>query len=243
MHHVPLQGHQAEGVVPRPHDGNARVQVRGDHRAAQQVFHNAPVGGVALHQVAGHAQAAGQAQGLPLPVIEQLGAHGGHGQEGGPAQAVLPQVFNQGFGGVLVLGDDVLLGGAQGHVNGGLIALGHGEQLSQHAPHPLHAPLMGKGHGPLHRLVEALHFPLHLFHELQPAHGGLQLAGLFLGALAQGVQLPIAGGQLLLAGAVGLHQLVPAGLGLLQLPLGRLGGGLQLLQALGHLLILGEEFL
>ena len=102
---------------------------------------------------------------------------------------------------------------------------------------------MGKGHGPLHRLVEALHFPLHLFHQFQPAHGGLQLAGLFLGALAQGVQFPIAGGQLLLAGAVGLDQLVPAGLGLLQLPLGRLGGGLQLLQALGHLLILGEEFL
>ena len=48
---------------------------------------------------------------------------------------------------------------------------------------------------------------------------------------------------LLLAGAVGLHQLVPAGLGLLQLPLGRLGGGLQLLQALGHLLVLGEELL
>ena len=177
VHHVALQRHQAEGMVARTHDGNAHVQVFRDDRAAQQVLHDAAILRRAVDQIRRHADAPGQPQSLPLPVIQQLAAHGGHGQEGGPAQTIAAQVLNQLLGGMLIVGDDVLLRRAQGHVDGGFIRPGHGNQPGQHAPDGLHAPVPGELHRLADGVVVALHVPGHFDEQLLPALGRLQLGG------------------------------------------------------------------
>ena len=197
VHYVAGQRDQPEGVPPGPHDGNAAVQIAGDHRTAQQVFHDAPVFRAVGDQFAGHAQAPGHGQKPPLLLVQHPAFYAGHGQEGGAAQAVVAQVVDDALGRFLVLGDDVLQRAAQHHVDGGFQLLGHLHEARHHAAHG-GIPL-GVGKCLADGLVIALHLPAHFVQQPQPAHIalilGVQVLRLFrrfLGFQGQGPQVGFA---------------------------------------------------
>ena len=212
VHHVAGQGHQPKGVPPGPHDGNAAVQVAGDHCSAQQVFHDAPVFRAVGNQFAGNPQATRHGQQPPLLRVQHAAFHAGHGQERGASQAVVAQIVDDALGRFLVLSNDVLQRAAQHHVDGGFQFLGHLHQPGHHAPDG-GIPL-GVGQGLSDGLVIALHLPAHFVQQPQAAYValifGVQVLRLFrrfLGFQGEGAQVGFALHRVVLEGVQALLHL------------------------------------
>ena len=169
MHHVPLQRHQAEGMIAAPHNGDTVGEVVRHDGPAQQAFHNFPVLRIAAHQLGRHAEAARHPQHIPLPVRQALAPDGAPGQERRPAQMLIAQEVDQALGGLLVVRDDILLGRSQRHVHRRFIFLRHAEQLAQGAVNGFHIMLPGVAHHAAYGIGVALHFPGHFRQQLLPA--------------------------------------------------------------------------
>ena len=185
VHHVALQRHQAERVIARAHNRNAVVEVVGNHRAPQQIFHNAAVFRRALHQFARHAEAARQLQRIAFIAIERFAADGAHRQKRRAPQPILAQVVNQLLRRLFRVGDDVLLCRAQRHVNRRFVRLRNGHQLRQYALNALQAALLGIGHRAANRHVVAFHVARHFGQDVMTACRGLHIGGLLFDIRAQ----------------------------------------------------------
>ena len=185
VHHVALQRHQAERVIARAHNRNAVVEVVGNHRAPQQIFHNAAIFRRALHQFARHAEAARQLQRIALIAIERFAADGAHRQERRAPQPILAQVVNQLLRRLFGVGDNVLLRRAQRHINRRFVRLRNGHQLRQYALDARQAALLGVGHRAANRHVVAFHVARHFGQDVMTARRRLHIGGLLFDIRAQ----------------------------------------------------------
>ena len=202
VHHLAIQGDNAEPLVVLPAHGDGGVHIPGNHDSAQEIFHNAPVDFLTFHQLGsdGHKAGAILQPGFP----EGLGLRIGDGQEGSPSASGTLQVLDGGFAVLHGVRHNLLEGASQGDFNGYRIGILGTNQLGQRGVD------MGQG-APLallHHQADGflVAFKVRL-HGLEHPHLGVQ-----------GVQLPFH-----LSG--GLGQLVTA-LGPGSLPEGIAGDGI-----------------
>ena len=159
--------------------------------ARQQAADDPVIPAVAAHQPVGPAHPARVAA-FDLPVAAAL-LHRRQRQEGGAAEIVGFQIANGAFGALLIIGDNVLHGGAQSDLNGHRIFVLCADQGGHRAVDAPQFPASRGLHHPTHRLAEAFILPLHGPQQLQPLGLDLTLPGSLIQLLLQLVRLFLPG--------------------------------------------------
>ncbi len=99
-------------------DFEGGVDVGGDDGTGEEVFDDRPEARFAFDEAGGEAERALGVGGGGFGVFGTRRPDGVEGQEGGSAEVVVFEVFDGGFGGVVVFDDDVLEGAAEGGFDG-----------------------------------------------------------------------------------------------------------------------------
>ena len=136
--------HQTQFLIVLPGQGQGVIKVIHHQRTGQQEVCYLAVLSRYFHQTAGPVQHPR----LPchLQVRHRALDDGGKGQEGGPPQTLLLQEGYSYLGGVSISGDQILLGRAQGHLDGSDILRRHLHELCHGSCHALAPGLAGFQH-------------------------------------------------------------------------------------------------